>query len=102
MNKKASQVSPRTIKRALRKKHPNLTLKELDSVFNSIFEIMAETLENGQLVSITNFGSFETREYKQKTYHRRLPVEMPESITIGARKRPFFKAAAALRQRVNG
>lgn len=89
MNKKEliSNVSEKT----------ELTKKDVESVLNAFIETTKETLEDGEKVQITGFGTFETR--KRKARIGRNPktgkeIQIPETIV------PAFKVSKTFKERV--
>lgn len=75
-----------------------LNLKKAEIVVNTVFESMAEALENEERVEIRGFGSFEVRHYS--AYRGRNP-KTGEEVYVGSKKAPFFKTGKELRERVN-
>lgn len=66
---------------------------------NALIEIITKTLQNGDKVTITGFGTFEVRESAARTGTN---PRTKEKITIAARKRPTFSPGSNLRDAVSG
>jgi integration host factor subunit alpha len=75
-----------------------LTKKESDEMMESVFSVMKSTLESGETLKISGFGSFIV---KQKADRRGRNPQTGEAITIEARRVLTFKVSNLLRQAVN-
>ena len=76
-----------------------LSKKDSSTMMESVFAIMKESLEAGETIKISGFGSFEV---KQKEARRGRNPQTGEAITIEARKVLTFKPSSLLRDAVNG
>ena len=76
-----------------------LSKKDSSTMVESVFAIMKESLEAGETIKISGFGSFEV---KQKEARRGRNPQTGEAITIEARKVLSFKPSSLLRDAVNG
>ncbi len=72
--------------------------REAATVVESIFDIIKESLERGENVKISGFGSFNLREKKPR---RGRNPQTGEEITISARRVLSFKSSNALRNQLN-
>ena len=68
-------------------------------IFESILEIIKQSLENGEAVKISGFGKFDLLE---RNARRGRNPHTGESIIIASRKIAWFKASTGLRDKVNG
>jgi len=75
-----------------------VTKRDAQSMVESVFSILKETLETGEDVKISGFGKFEV---KQKNDRRGRNPQTGEAITIAARKVLAFKPSTMLRDGVN-
>lgn len=75
-----------------------LSKKESAEMMEAVFSIMKSTLESGETLKISGFGSFIV---KQKADRRGRNPQTGESITIEARKILTFKPSTVLRQAIN-
>jgi len=75
-----------------------LSKKDSAEMLESVFAIMKESLEAGESIKVSGFGSFEV---KQKDARRGRNPQTGEAITIAARKVLTFKPSTLLRQAVN-
>lgn len=76
----------------------NLPRKRAESVINTIFDTMAETLVEGGRIEIRGFGSFVSKFYEE--YQGRNP-RTGETIHVAPKRLPFFKVGKELREMVN-
>ncbi|MBV5340441.1 MAG: integration host factor subunit alpha [Deltaproteobacteria bacterium] len=75
-----------------------LSKKECVELMEAVFSIMKSTLESGETLKISGFGSFIV---KQKKDRRGRNPQTGEAITIGARRILSFKPSTVLRQAIN-
>lgn len=75
-----------------------LSKKESTELMETVFSVMKTTLESGETLKISGFGSFVV---KQKNDRRGRNPQTGEAITIGARRILTFKPSNLLRQAVN-
>ena len=75
-----------------------LPLKVSETIVNTIFDLMTDTLVAGTRIEIRGFGSFELREYDG--YTARNP-KSGESVTVKPKRSPFFKVGKELKERVD-
>ena len=76
-----------------------LTKKESTEILEAVFSIMKCTLESGESLKISGFGTFEV---KQKADRRGRNPQTGEEIAITARRVLAFKPSAMLKQGING
>ncbi len=74
-----------------------ISKKDAEKALNAFTNIVADTLVDGDKVSITGFGTFEVVERAER--QGRNPAT-GETITITASKSPKFKAGKALKDAV--
>ncbi len=75
-----------------------LTGKESAELMETVFSIMKATLESGENLKISGFGSFIV---KQKRDRRGRNPQTGESIIIEARRILSFKPSAVLKDQIN-
>ncbi|MFZ4856109.1 MAG: integration host factor subunit alpha [Desulfuromonadaceae bacterium] len=75
-----------------------LSKKESAEMVEAVFAIMKSTLESGENLKISGFGSFIV---KQKKDRRGRNPQTGESITIEARRILTFKPSTLLRNSIN-
>lgn len=74
-----------------------ISKKDVEKVINVFTNIVADTLVDGDRVSITGFGTFEVVERAARTGRN---PQTGESIQIQASKSPKFKASKALKDAI--
>lgn len=75
-----------------------MTQKESMEMVEAVFSIMKSTLETGETLKISGFGSFVV---KQKNDRRGRNPQTGEAITIEARRILSFKPSTVLRDAIN-
>ncbi|WP_277057560.1 integration host factor subunit alpha [Trichlorobacter lovleyi] len=76
-----------------------LSRKDAAVMLESVFSIMKESLEAGETIKISGFGSFVV---SRKAARRGRNPQTGEAITIEARKVLTFKPGSVLRDAING
>jgi len=74
-----------------------LTKKDAQSALDAVLEGITESLQRGERVQLTGFGTFETR-YRRERKGKNL--QTGETIMIPATTVPAFKAGKALKEAV--
>lgn len=72
--------------------------REAARIVETMFDILKETLESGENVKISGFGSFNIQNKKPR---RGRNPQTGEEITISARRVLSFKASNVLREQLN-
>ena len=75
-----------------------LTKKEAAEMMEAVFSIMKNTLESGETLKISGFGSFVV---KQKKDRRGRNPQTGEALTIEARRVLSFKPSVLLKNAIN-
>jgi len=73
-------------------------LKESTEIVEPVFDIMKETLENGEKIKISGFGNFVVR---QKRPRKGRNPKTGEEVVISGRKVVTFKPSNVLRKALN-
>lgn len=76
----------------------SITKKDADKVLSVVIETITESLEKGEKVALTGFGTFEVRDRAEKTA---MNPATKQPIKVPAKKVPAFKAGKALKEVVN-
>lgn len=76
----------------------NKPKKEVEEFLNAFTDTVTETLQEGDKVQITGFGTFETRERAAR--QGRNPKKPDEIIKIPATVAPVFKAGRTLKDSI--
>lgn len=75
-----------------------LTVKDATTALNATLEVIQESLQKGESVSLVGFGTFEVKERAARTGRNpqtKQPIEIPAS------KAPSFKAGKPLKESIN-
>ena len=75
-----------------------LPRKESESVVETIFDSIIESIQKGEKIEIRGFGSFRTRERRGRTGRN---PKTGEKVDVPAKKIPFFKPSKELKDFVN-
>ena len=75
-----------------------LTKQESQKAVKRLFEILKDTLANGEDLLISGYGKFSVR---QKNARRGRNPQTKEALMLKARKVLVFKASGVLRERMN-
>lgn len=76
-----------------------LTKKDATAAVEALFEVVTETLAEGERVQVIGFGSFEVRD---RAARKGRNPQTGEEIEIPATKVPAFKAGKGLKDSVKG
>lgn len=77
---------------------PNLAMKDVEIIVNTIFNSMTTALVDGDRIEIRGFGSFEVRVRQPRSGRN---PKTGATVNVGVRRVPFFKVGKELRERVN-
>ena len=75
-----------------------LPRKESESIVETIFDSIIESLQNGDKIEIRGFGSFRTRQRRGRVGRN---PKTGEKVEVPAKKIPFFKPSKELKDFVN-
>ena len=75
-----------------------LPRKESETIVETIFESIIESLQKGQKIEIRGFGSFRTRERRGRIGRN---PKTGAKVEVPAKKIPFFKPSKELKDFVN-
>lgn len=75
-----------------------LPRKESETVVETIFESIIESIQKGQKIEIRGFGSFRTRNRRGRTGRN---PKTGEKVEVPPKKIPFFKPSKELKDFVN-
>ncbi len=78
-------------------KMPNLAVKDVEIIVNTIFDSMSGALSTGDRIEIRGFGSFEVRVRQPRTGRN---PKTGDQVDVGIRRVPFFKVGKELRERI--
>ena len=76
---------------------PHISKKDTETVVNTIFDSMTESLKKGDRIEIRGFGSFQVKIREAR--EGRNP-KTGEEVRIPAKRTPFFKVGKELKERI--
>jgi integration host factor subunit beta len=76
-----------------------LPRKESETIVETIFDSIIQSLQHGQKIEIRGFGSFRTRERRGRVGRN---PKTGAKVEVPAKKIPFFKPSKELKDFVNG
>jgi len=79
----------------LAEEHPELSASQAESVVNTVFQSILDSVASGEHVELRGFGSF---TIKQHNPHIGRNPKTGESVTVEAKRIPFFKPGKTLRE----
>lgn len=82
----------------LAEERSHLPHKRVEQAVDVIFEEISSALERGDRVELRGFGAFSVRHRKSRKGRN---PRTGESVSVPAKKVPFFKAGKELRMRIN-
>lgn len=83
----------------LAEKNPHLYLRDVEKIVDTIFEEITKALVKGNRVELRGFGAFSVKQRAARTGRN---PRTGESVSVEAKRLPFFKTGKALRDRLNG
>ncbi|MEM7701213.1 MAG: integration host factor subunit beta [Pseudomonadota bacterium] len=82
----------------LHKDNPELRAEEIEQVVDIFFDEIAKRLAEGGRVELRGFGAFSTREREARTGRN---PRTGASVSVPAKRVPYFKAGKEIRERLN-
>ena len=76
---------------------PHISKKDTETVVNTIFDSMTESLKQGDRIEIRGFGSFQVKIREAR--EGRNP-KTGDEVKISAKRAPFFKVGKELKERI--
>ena len=79
-------------------KTDSLNEEDLEQTVNIIFNLISNTLKNGDRVEIRNFGTFSIRSRDQRISRN---PKTGTAVLVEAKRHPYFRASKYLRESLN-
>lgn len=79
-------------------KNSGMTKKQLEAAYDALAEVFYETLQNGETVQLSGFGSFSVRTKEEHTGRN---PKTNEIITIPASRRLVFLCGKKMKEKIN-
>ncbi len=83
---------------ALAKKNPNLYLRDLERIVETVLDEITQALVRGDRVELRGFGAFSVKERAARTGRN---PRTGESVQVASKRMPFFKTGKELRDHIN-
>ncbi len=83
---------------ALAKDNPELRAEEVEQVVDIFFDEIAARLAEGGRVELRGFGAFSTRQRDARTGRN---PRSGDSVSVPAKRVPYFKPGKEIRERLN-
>jgi integration host factor subunit beta len=91
-------MTKRELIEAVSNARPHLSRRDVETLVNAIFRTMSEALTRGERIEIRGFGSFIV---KRRSAREGLNPKTGETVSVAAKRVPFFKAGKELKVRVD-
>lgn len=82
----------------LARENPGLTPREIEKIVDIFFDSISSQLASGGRVELRGFGAFSTRSRDARTGRN---PRTGESVSVSAKRVPYFKPGKEMRQRLN-
>jgi integration host factor subunit beta len=79
--------------------HKDLKVKDVDVMTRLVFDIMAESLIDGDEIEIRGFGSFRLRKYSERAARN---PGTGQFVELGPRRGVLFRLGQEMKERLNG
>ena len=79
-------------------KNPNLYLRDIEAIVDTIIEEMSAALERGDRIELRGFGAFSVKEREARVGRN---PRTGESVKVPPKRTPAFKTGKLLRDRLN-
>lgn len=83
---------------ALAAKNPNLYLRDLERLVETVFDEITRALGRGDRIELRGFGAFSIKTRAPRTGRN---PRTGESVKVGTKRLPFFKTGKELRDHLN-
>lgn len=83
----------------LAERHPDLKQKVFERIVATVFEEISTALEEGGRVEIRGFGAFSVKQRDPRVGRN---PRTGASVSVNAKRVPYFKTGKELRERLNG
>lgn len=83
---------------ALANDNPQLLLRDVELIVNTVFDEMTRALAEGERVELRGFGAFSVKTRQARTGRN---PRTGDTVEVAEKKVPFFKAGKQLRDGLN-
>ena len=78
--------------------NPHLYHRDVERIINTVFDQVIEALHQGDRVELRGFGAFSAKARQARVGRN---PRTGDSVSVSAKKVPFFKTGKELRERLN-
>ena len=78
--------------------NPHLYHRDVERIINTVFDQVIEALHQGDRVELRGFGAFSAKSRQARVGRN---PRTGDSVSVSAKKVPFFKTGKELRERLN-
>ena len=78
--------------------NPSLYHRDIERLVSTVFETITEALVAGDRVELRGFGAFSLRDRRSRIGRN---PRTGESVSVSAKRMPFFKMGKGMRERLN-
>jgi integration host factor subunit beta len=82
----------------LAEKNPHLLHRDIERIVQTVFDEIANALSDGNRVELRGFGAFSVKNRNSRTGRN---PRTGASVSVGAKRVPYFKTGKELRDRLN-
>ena len=79
-------------------KNPHLYHRDVERIINTVFDQVIRALNQGDRVELRGFGAFSAKSRQARIGRN---PRTGDSVSVNAKKVPFFKTGKELRERLN-
>lgn len=79
--------------------NPHLYQRDVERIVSTIFDEIAQALAEGKRVELRGFGAFSVKDRDARVGRN---PRTGETVSVDAKRVPFFKTGKQLRERLNG
>ena len=83
----------------LAERNPHLYLRDIEKIVETVFDEITGALARGDRVELRGFGAFSVKSREARSGRN---PRTGETVSVDAKRLPFFKTGKALRERLNG
>lgn len=83
----------------LAERNPHLYLRDIEKIVETVFDEITGALARGDRVELRGFGAFSVKSREARTGRN---PRTGATVSVDAKRLPFFKTGKALRERLNG
>lgn len=82
----------------LAEQNPHLFLRDVERIVDTVFETISQSLVDGNRIELRGFGAFSIKHRDARIGRN---PRTGESVSVPAKRLPFFKPGKALREQLN-